>query len=84
MPADVTQLLNQIESGDPKAAEELLPLLYTELRRLASARMAKEKPDQALQATALVHEALAFRRSTTDGMITPIPGEPAKLSGTNK
>lgn len=57
MPADVTLLLNQIESGDPKAAEELLPLVYAELRRLASAKMAKEKPGQTLQPTALVHEA---------------------------
>jgi RNA polymerase sigma factor (TIGR02999 family) len=57
MPADVTQLLNQIESGDPKAAEELLPLVYEELRRLASARMSKEDPGQTLQPTALVHEA---------------------------
>ena len=56
-PADVTQLLHQIESGDPKAADELLPLVYAELRRLASAKMAREKPGQTLQATALVHEA---------------------------
>lgn len=57
MPGDVTQLLNQIETGDSKAAEELLPLVYEELRRLAAARMAREKPGQTLQATALVHEA---------------------------
>jgi hypothetical protein len=44
MPADVTQLLNQIDSGDPNAAEELLPLVYEELRRLAAQRMAGEKP----------------------------------------
>jgi RNA polymerase sigma factor (TIGR02999 family) len=54
---DVTQVLNAIERGDPKAAEELLPLVYTELRKLAAARMADEKPGQTLQATALVHDA---------------------------
>ncbi len=55
--SDVTRILGQIEAGDPKAAEELLPLVYEELRKLAAARMAQEKPDQTLQATALVHEA---------------------------
>jgi RNA polymerase sigma factor (TIGR02999 family) len=55
--ADVTQILVQIESGDPSAAEELLPLVYDELRKLAKARLACEKPGQTLQATALVHEA---------------------------
>lgn len=54
---DVTQILNQIESGDPSAAEQLLPLVYDELRKLAAARMANENPGQTLQATALVHEA---------------------------
>jgi hypothetical protein len=54
---DVTQLLHAIEAGEPKAAEQLLPLVYEELRRLAAARMAHEKPGQTLQATALVHEA---------------------------
>jgi RNA polymerase sigma factor (TIGR02999 family) len=57
MPDDVTQLLNAIDSGDSKAAEELLPLVYEELRRLAAARMANESPGHTLQATALVHEA---------------------------
>lgn len=55
--ADVTQILSQIEAGDPSAAEKLLPLVYDELRRLAAAKMAHEKPGQTLQATALVHEA---------------------------
>lgn len=55
--ADVTQILSQIEQGDPAAAEELLPLLYGELRKLAAAKLAREKPGQTLQATALVHEA---------------------------
>ena len=53
---DVTQILSQIESGDPSAAERLLPLVYDELRRLAAAKLANEKPGQTLQATALVHE----------------------------
>ena len=55
--SDVTQILSQIESGDPAAAELLLPLVYAELRRLAAARMANERSDHTLQATALVHEA---------------------------
>ena len=54
---DVTQILNQIEQGDPSAAEQLLPLVYNELRKLAAAKLAHEKPGQTLQATALVHEA---------------------------
>lgn len=54
---DVTQILQQIEAGDPAAAEELLPLVYDELRKLAAAKMALESPDHTLQATALVHEA---------------------------
>jgi RNA polymerase sigma factor (TIGR02999 family) len=53
----VTQILQQIESGDPSAAEQLLPLVYEELRRLAAVRLNAEKPGQTLQATALVHEA---------------------------
>ena len=53
----VTQILSQIESGDPSAAEQLLPLVYDELRKLAAAKLAREKPGQTLQATALVHEA---------------------------
>ena len=55
--SDVTRILSQIESGDPSAAEQLLPLVYQELRKLAAARLAQEKPGQTLQATALVHEA---------------------------
>jgi RNA polymerase sigma factor (TIGR02999 family) len=54
---EVTTILSQIEHGDPKAAEQLLPLVYDELRRLAAAKIAQEKPGQTLQATALVHEA---------------------------
>ena len=55
--SDVTQLLSAIDAGDPKAADQLLPLVYQELRRLAASKMAQEKPGQTLQATALVHEA---------------------------
>src|SRR5688572_28045343 len=55
--ADVTQILSAIEAGDPHAAVELLPLVYDELRRLAAAHLAAEKPGQTLQPTALVHEA---------------------------
>jgi RNA polymerase sigma factor (TIGR02999 family) len=54
---DVTRILSAIEHGDPKGSEELLPLVYKELRRLAKRRLAQEKPGQTLQATALVHEA---------------------------
>ena len=55
--SDVTRILNAIEQGDPKAADQLLPLVYEELRKLAAARMANEAPGQTLQPTALVHEA---------------------------
>ena len=54
---DVTQILSQIESGDPLAADKLLPLVYEQLRKLAAARLTQERPGQTLQATALVHEA---------------------------
>ena len=54
---DITQLLSAIDQGDPRAAEQLLPLVYGELRRLAARKMAHEAPGQTLQATALVHEA---------------------------
>src|SRR5438067_2847751 len=55
--ADVTEILSTAAAGDPKAAAELLPLVYDELRKLAAARMAAESPGQTLQPTALVHEA---------------------------
>ena len=55
--SDVTRILSAIEQGDPSAAEQLLPLVYAELRRLAAQKMAQEKPGQTLEATALVHEA---------------------------
>jgi RNA polymerase sigma factor (TIGR02999 family) len=55
--SDVTRILSAIEQGDPQASEQLLPLVYEELRRLAAQKMAQESPGQTLQATALVHEA---------------------------
>src|SRR5271168_4083814 len=55
--ADVTRILSAIEQGDPQASEQLLPLVYKELRRLAAQKMIQENPGQTLQATALVHEA---------------------------
>jgi len=55
--SDVTRILSAVELGDAHAAEQLLPLVYDELRKLAAERMAQEKPGQTLQATALVHEA---------------------------
>lgn len=63
--SDVTRILSRIESGDPTAAEQLLPLVYDELRQLAAARLAQERPGQTLQATALVHE--AYLRLLGDG-----------------
>jgi len=55
--SEVTRILSAIEQGDPSAAEQLLPLVYDELRQLAAQKLAQEKPGQTLQATALVHEA---------------------------
>jgi RNA polymerase sigma factor (TIGR02999 family) len=55
--SEVTRILSAMEKGDPRAAEQLLPLVYDELRKLAAQRLAEEKPGQTLQATALVHEA---------------------------
>ena len=55
--SEVTHILAAVERGDPHAAEQLLPLVYDELRKLAAQRLASEKPGQTLQATALVHEA---------------------------
>jgi RNA polymerase sigma factor (TIGR02999 family) len=55
--SEVTRILSAIDEGDPRAAEQLLPLVYDELRKLAAEKMAEEKPGQTLQATALVHEA---------------------------
>src|SRR5437773_2381810 len=55
--SEVTRILEQIQQGDPHAAEQLLPLVYKELRKLAAQKLAQEKPGQTLEATALVHEA---------------------------
>ena len=55
--SDATRILDRVQQGDPTAAEELLPLVYDELRGLAAAKMAREQPGQTLQATGLVHEA---------------------------
>src|SRR5438876_5079927 len=55
--SDVTRILKAIEQGDPSAGDELLPLVYGELRRLAAQKLSQEKPGQTLEATALVHEA---------------------------
>jgi RNA polymerase sigma factor (TIGR02999 family) len=63
--SDVTRILSAAQAGDPKAAEELLPLVYNELRRLAANKLANEAPGQTLQATALVHE--AWLRLAGDG-----------------
>ena len=57
MMSDVTRILSAIEQGDPRAAEQLLPLVYGELRKLAARKLSQEKPGQTLEATALVHEA---------------------------
>jgi hypothetical protein len=67
--SDVTQILSQMEQGDPQAAEKLLPVVYDELRKLAAVKLAQEKPGQTLQATALVHE--AYLR-----LIKPAAGSP--------
>jgi RNA polymerase sigma factor (TIGR02999 family) len=64
--SDVTRILNAIEQGDPKAADQLLPLVYDELRKLAAQKMAQEAPGQTLQATALVHEAYLRLVGTSD------------------
>src|SRR5262245_27891561 len=64
--ADVTRILSAVEAGDRPAAADLLPLLYTELRKLAAARLSRENPDHTLQATALVHEAYLRLVGPTD------------------
>jgi RNA polymerase sigma factor (TIGR02999 family) len=63
---DVTQILSKIDQGDDSSAEQLLPLVYEELRRVAAARLAQEKPGQTLQATSLVHEAYVRLTRTDD------------------
>jgi RNA polymerase sigma factor (TIGR02999 family) len=70
--SDVTRILSQIEQGDPQAAEKLLPLVYEELRKLATVKLASEPPGQTLQATALVHE--AYLRLVGNGNDAPWQG----------
>jgi RNA polymerase sigma factor (TIGR02999 family) len=67
--SEVTRILSALEQGDPDAAEQLLPLVYDELRKLAAQKLAQEKPGQTLQATALVHE--AYLR-----LVSADPGQP--------
>jgi RNA polymerase sigma factor (TIGR02999 family) len=68
---EVTRILNAVEQGDPHAANQLLPLVYDELRRLAAQKLANEKPGQTLDATALVHE--AYLRLVAPGHGAPAP-----------
>src|SRR3954471_13732332 len=77
---DVTRILSAIERGDPQAAEQLLPLVYEELRKLAAQRLANEKPGQTLQATALVHEAY-LRLVVGGGGAGESGGEPQAWNG---
>lgn len=78
--ADVTRMLGQLEAGDPLAAEQILPLVYDELRKLAAARLAEENPGQTLQATALVHEAYVRLvgpiSNRSDGSGAPVQEQP--------
>jgi RNA polymerase sigma factor (TIGR02999 family) len=78
--SDVTRILQSIEQGDHQAANELLPLVYDELRKLAAHKLAQERPGQTLQATALVHEAymrlVTPARSASDGDAAPVAGAP--------
>ena len=76
--SDVTVILSQIERGDRHAAEQLLPLVYDELRNLAAAKLAQERPGQTLQATALVHEAYVRLVSPASSGKTSIPTEPER------
>src|SRR5260370_41521005 len=66
--SEVTRILTAIEEGDPRAAEELLPLVYEELRKLAAHKLTQEKPGQTLQATAMVHEAYLRLVDTTQAL----------------
>ena len=75
--SEVTRILSAAEQGDPHAAEQLLPLVYDELRKLAAARLASEAPGQTLQPTALVHEAyLRLVEPDPAGAAAPLPGLP--------
>ena len=76
--SEVTRILSAIEHGDPHAAEELLPLVYDELRRLAAQKLAQETPGQTLQATALVHE--AYTRLVAGGETEVATSSSSKLT----
>ena len=82
---DVTQILSQIELGDPIAADQLLPLVYEELRKLAAAKLNQEKPGQTLQATALVHEAYLrlVGKSGPQDVLCDVAGQHTRLSGSH-
>lgn len=84
--SELIRILAEIESGDPTAAELLLPLVYSELRKLAVAKLAHEKPGQTLEATALVHEAhlrlVEDRPEATWDSISKRPCLPASSNGT--
>jgi len=85
--SEVTRILSAIEDGDVHAAEQLLPLVYAELRKLAAQRLAKEKPGQTLQATALVHEAylrLVASPSPEPERSGPNIASPGQKSGESK
>jgi RNA polymerase sigma factor (TIGR02999 family) len=69
--SNVTRILSAIEAGDPRAAEQLLPLVYDELRKLAAQRLAQERPGQTLEATALVHEAYLRLIGNDSPLTTP-------------
>jgi DNA-directed RNA polymerase specialized sigma24 family protein len=80
---EVTIILSAIEKGDRHAADQLLPLVYDELRKLAAAKLAHESPGQTLQATALVHEAY-LRLVASPGQASPGPASPGRESGESK
>src|SRR5438270_4659296 len=80
--SNVTHILSAIEQGDPHAAAQLLPLVYDELRKLAAARLAQEKPGQTLDATALVHE--AYIRLVRAGSVSDGREPVAHASGSDK
>ena len=83
--SDVTRILSQIDAGDPSAAEQLLPLVYDELRKLAAARLAHESPGHTLQATALVHEAylrLVGPERGREDLQTDVKSRPQPARGT--
>ena len=79
--SDVTRILSQIEHGDPQAAEMLLPLVYDELRKLAAAKLAQERPGQTLQATALVHEAYLRLVGPVGNALRGVPSDDSNSTG---